>query len=304
MNPITAVMNWIKPIRFDGDNIPLWNRLEYSLRDKLLNGMITVLLVLIMLAILLPLYWMLSTALTPRAELFDFPVPLFPDNPTLDHFWKVIANSNFLVWYMNSLVVAIGVVLLTVFSATLGGYGLARLELPYKKTYARTILFGYMFPPILLAIPMFIFWRQLNIVNSHVGLILAETAISLPFSLWLMWQNFQRVPNSLEESALMAGATRFRAFVDIALPIAKPGMVAVGVFSFAVSWNQFTIPQVLMIDANHWVVVQGLFSFSKQHSILWGQLMAACFIVIIPPFLFVFFLQKYLLQGFRTGGVK
>ncbi|MFC6989703.1 carbohydrate ABC transporter permease [Haloplanus sp. GCM10025708] len=176
-------------------------------------------------------------------------------------------------------------------------------RLPQKRTFARTILFGYMFPAILLAIPMFIFWRQLGWINSFIGLIFADTAVSLPFSLWLMWKFFQTVPYSLEESAYMNGATRFRAFYEIALPMAKPGMVAVAVFSYAIAWNEFTIPSVLMVSSDKWVLTIGLYSFTVQNSILWGQLMAASAMTIIPSFLFVFFLQKYLLRGFRAGGI-
>jgi len=290
-------------LRMDGDNVPGWNELTYVQRRKILNGVLSVLLGIALFTVLFPLFWMFSTALRPSEALFDIPNPLLPANPTLDSFNDVIANSNFLIWYLNSIIVAAGVVSLTTITSTLAGYGLTRIEIPGKKTFSRIILFGYMFPAILLAIPMFIFWRQLGWIDSHIGLILAETAVSLPFSIWLMWKFFQTVPVSLEESAQMAGASRFRAFYEIALPMAKPGMVAIAVFSYAVSWNEFTMPSVLLVNNESWVLTLGLFSFTKQNQVLWSELMAASALTIIPSFLFVYFLQRYLLRGFRAGGI-
>lgn len=289
------------PRRVDGDQLPLWNRLSYERRSKIQRAVVLSLVGVAIAVVVLPVFWMFLTSFTPRSSLTQ--AHIIPDSLTTDHYRSVFGESQYFTWYANTLIVAGGVVFLTTVASTLGGYALARVDIPRKRTFARGILFGYMFPPILLAIPMFIFWRELGIINSLVGLILAETALSLPFSLWLMWQIFQTVPYSLEESARMAGATRFRAFIDVALPMAKPGMVAVGVFSFAIAWNQFTIPEVLMVDSKNWVIVQGIFSFSRQDTILWGEVMAASFLALIPSFLFVFFLQKYLLRGFKSGGV-
>lgn len=289
------------PRRIDGDQLPLWNRLSYERRSKIQRAVVLSLVGVAIAVVVLPVFWMFLTSFTPRSTLTQ--AHIIPDSLTTDHYRSVFGESQYFTWYANTLIVAGGVVFLTTVASTLGGYALARVDIPRKRTFARGILFGYMFPPILLAIPMFIFWRELGIINSLVGLILAETALSLPFSLWLMWQIFQTVPYSLEESARMAGATRFRAFIDVALPMAKPGMVAVAVFSFAIAWNQFTIPEVLMVDSKNWVIVQGIFSFSRQDTILWGEVMAASFLALIPSFLFVFFLQKYLLRGFESGGV-
>ncbi|MFC6825284.1 carbohydrate ABC transporter permease [Halopelagius fulvigenes] len=290
-------------LRLDGDNIPGWESLSYGARKRLLNKTADLLILFSVLIVVVPLFWMLSTSLRPTDTLFNLPTPILPQNPTLEAFDNVINNSNFTTWYFNSIIVAVGVVTLTTVTSTLAGYGLTRLDIPYKKTFARIILFGYMFPAILLAIPMFIFWRQLGWIDSHLGLVFAETAVSLPFGIWMMWKFFQTVPVSLEESAQMAGASRFRAFYEIALPMAKPGMVAVAVFSYAVAWNEFTMPTILLVNNESWVLTIGLFSFTMQNQVLWSQLMAASTLTVIPSFIFVYFLQKYLLRGFRAGGI-
>jgi len=255
-----------------------------------------------MIVVLFPIYWMLVTSITPSRDLFSVPTPLFPAEPTFQAYAQVM-QTDIPLWFFNTTYLSVGVVTLTTAAATLGGYGLARLDIPHKKTFARAILFGYMFPPILLSIPLFIFWRQLGILNSIPGVIFATMAATLPFSLWLMWQFFQTVPYSLEESAIVSGSTRFRAFIDVALPMAKPGMIAVAIYSFALSWGAFTIPTILLIDSEKWVLVQGLYRFTVQESVKWSQIMAAATLMVLPTILFVYFLQKYILRGFQASQV-
>lgn len=258
---------------------------------------------LVLAVIVLPIFWMFHTSVRPQSQIFIKSVQLIPKEISFVHYRTLLFDTNFLSFYWNSIVVSLGVVALTVTLSTLGGYGLARLDFRYKRRFARLVLFGYMFPAILLSIPMFIIWREINLTNSLLGLVLAETALSLPFSLWLMWQFFQTVPTSLEESAQIEGATRFQAFKDIALPLAKPGMIAVALFSYAISWNEYTIPKILMTEQAKWPLTVGLFTFSEGQRVFWGQIMAASMLIVVPAFVFVIFLRKYLLEGFRTTGV-
>lgn len=272
----------------------------YRRADQLRKAGFGVAVAIVLAAVLLPILWMFHTSVRPRNQIFIEAVNLFPQSLSLEHYQRLLFDSQFPTFYINSIIVAVGVVGLTVTLSTLGGYGLARLDFRYKRRFARLVLFGYMFPAILLSIPMFIIWRDLGLTNNLVGLILAETALSLPFSLWLMWQFFQTVPKSLEESAQIEGATRFQAFKDVSLPMAKPGMIAVALFTYAVSWNEYTIPKVLMSDRELWPLTLGLFTFSEGQRVFWGQIMAASVLIVIPAFIFVVFLRKYLLEGFRT----
>ena len=293
----------VPEVKLDGDNIPLWKDVPYKKRKKLGNFIVFLGGLVGIFVIIAPMYWMWRTAFTPPNQVYSNPTPLYPVDFTLQNFVLIFTEGLFPTWYMNTILYSLGVVAVTTFTATLAGYGLTRIDIPKKKSFARVILFGYMFPPILLAIPMFIFWRQIGLINSLLGLVFAQCAVSLPFGIWLMWKFFQTVPYSLEESAYVAGASRFRALYEIAMPLAKPGMVAVAVFSYAVAWNAFTIPNILLVDSNKWVLTLGLYSFTTQNQVIWGQLMAASAMTLIPSFLFVYFLQTYLLRGFRAGGV-
>lgn len=274
--------------------------ISYPMQRRIESVIKYILVAVVVFIFVFPMFWMLSSALRPTSQLYTNDPSLLPTSFDLVHFRTLIAESGYVTQYINSIIVATGVVTLTTVTSTLGGYGLSRIDIPYKIWFARSVLFGYMFPPILLAIPMFILWRSLDLLNSFPGLILAETAISLPFGLWLMWKFFDTVPYSMEESARMEGATRFRAFYEIALPMAKPGIIAVAVFAYAVAWNEYTIPKVIMSNPDKWVLTLGIEQLRETGRIFWGQVMAASVGILLPSFAFVFVLQKYILRGFRT----
>jgi len=272
--------------------------ISYHRRRQIKRWVQHALMAVALFVIVFPIYWTLSTSLRPTEVIQSLDLRLVSLQVTFDHYLFLLEETLFVDWFINSTLVALGVITLTVTFATLGGYGLARLDLPYKRGFARGVLVGYMFPPILLGIPMFIIWQRLGIINSRIGLILAETALALPFSLWLMWNFFQSVPYSLEEAAIMSGASRFRAFRDVALPMARPGVIAVIVYAFAVSWNEFTLAQILISDREKFVMTIGLETLINQNLVPWGPMMAASLVSIVPALLLVYFLQKYLIRGF------
>lgn len=278
-------------------------RISYRTKEKMWRYSLNLLMIICVFFLAFPLYWMIVTSFRPSSEIYADPSPLLPRSATFENYIIIFTQTNVPTFFINSTIVALGVVALTTTAATLGGYGLTRVDFPYKKSIARFILFGYMFPAILLSIPMYILWQELGILNSYIGLILAQTAITLPFSLWLMWKFFQTVPISLEESAQMAGATRFQAFYEIALPLAKPGITAIALFSFSISWGEYTIPKILMTETARWPLTVGLDTLVHQHAVVWEQIMAASVIMLLPAFVFVFFLQRSLIKGFRVGDV-
>lgn len=291
------------PAEYRG-SIPIWNSFEYDTRRMIKTGLKYLLLGVAAVVVFFPIFWMFNSALRPFGSTVTQSPALFTTELTVGNYYELLFETDFPLYFRNSVIVTTGVVVLTTTFATLGGYGLTRLDLPYKKAFARGILFGYMFPAILLAIPMFILWNQVGMTNSFIGLILAITARSLPFSLWLMWRFFLTVPYSMEESAQVAGASRFRAFVDVALPLAKPGIIATSIFSFAVAWGDYTFALIIMAD-------RALFPFTVglERSFLaggmfadWPLLMAGSSIAVIPPLLFVYFLQRYFLRGFSPAG--
>ncbi|WP_123624192.1 carbohydrate ABC transporter permease [Halorubrum sp. CSM-61] len=248
-----------------------------------------------------PIFWMAKAALQPRNELYDQTVYYLPQEITFENFRALLVDSQFLTFYANSIIVALGVVAVTIVTSTLAGYALTRVELPGKKRIAQTTIFSYMYPPILLVMPMFLLWYAVGMTNTYVGLILAQSALTVPFSIWLMWQFFQTVPISLEESAWMYGASRLRSFFGIALPMAKPGLIAVAIFAFAVSWNDFTMANILMQEPSMRTLPVGVLFFTESNAVDWGAILSASALIAVPPLLLVYFLQRYLLRGFRVA---
>lgn len=277
-----------------GDTVN-WKR-----RAQLRRVGLYVMMVLIAVYYLFPIYWVAKSSFQSLQALFsDMSLLWIPEEITLRNFEILIFETKFPYFYMNSLIVAVGVVLLTVVVSVLAGYALTRMDVPGKRSIANITIISYMYPPLLLVIPMFLLWYSVGLINTHVGLILAQSALTIPFSIWLMWQFFQTIPIRLEESAWMQGASRFRAFMTIALPMVKPGLIAVAIFSFATSWNDFTMANILMQEPTMRTLPVGVLFFTEQFNVDWGLILGSTLLISIPPFLLVYFLQTYLLRGFR-----
>jgi multiple sugar transport system permease protein len=244
-----------------------------------------------------PFYWMLLTSLTPREVLFRPPYKLFRLDLSLQNFRDLFFATDFLIYLKNSLIASSGAVVLNVVAATLAGYGLTRFDFWAKRKFAQGVLFSYMFPPMLMALPLYIILSALQMRNTYFGIILAHTSVSLPLNIWLMWQYFQIVPISLEEAAWVSGAGKFRAMREICIPSAMPGILSVALFAFALSWNDFTFAFILQTDKTMFTLPIGLSTFVEQTAIHWGMIMSSAVLVSIPTFAMVFFLQKYLIRG-------
>jgi multiple sugar transport system permease protein len=250
-----------------------------------------------------PTYVMVKSSFQPELTLFSGSFNWIPPAVTLDNFRELFGGTNFWTFYTNSIIAALGTMVISVTGATLAGYSLTRFSFPGKKRMAQSVLFSYMFPPLLLALPMFMIWQDLRLINSFPGIILAHSARSLPFDIWLMWKFFQTVPISYEESAWVYGAGRLRAMRDVAIPMALPGIIAVSIFSFAISWSDFTLANLLLTQETMKTLPIGMLGFIEQQAVNWGLIMTASFMMAVPAFLLVYFLQSYLLRGFSVGGL-
>jgi multiple sugar transport system permease protein len=256
---------------------------------------------LVALSMFFPVYWMAISSLKSDVELMSRDLSYVPTAPTLVNFDAVLRSTDFMVFFTNSIIAATGCIIITVVVSALGGYGLARAKMRGKIVIARVLLISYMLSPLMLAIPLYLIGRHLGILNTYFGLILSHLSMALPFAIWIMWKFFQAIPLSYEEAAWTDGASPLRALLDIVLPIAAPGMAAVAVFAFAVSWGDFTMAAILMPDSNMWTVSVGMMTFIDQHSVHWGMIMAGAVLVATPPVLLVYFLQRYLILGLRVG---
>jgi len=249
----------------------------------------------------LPIYWMFQSSLRTRASIQSGITQFFPTMSTFTiERYTILFNPVVRTYIVNSVIVTVGTVLLVVVISLISGYGLARFDYRFKVNFARILLTGYMFSAIVIGLPLFLIWKRVGLVNNPLGLILALSAGAMPFCVWVMWKYIQTIPSSLEESAWMAGASRWRGFVDIVLPQCAPGLIAVALFSFAIAWGDFTYAQILMPAQEAQTFPVGILRLINQgYATTWGDILAAGFFMSIPPLIFAYFLQSYLLKGFE-----
>lgn len=261
-----------------------------------------VIALLVVIFVLTPLYMMIVVAVqTPETLFSGGQLTLIPPALSLENFKTLINETATVSYFVNSVIITGASVLLSTVLAVVSGYSLTRYDLAGKSIIARVVLFSYMISPIVLAIPLYIIFFRLGLLNQYVSAVLAVTAISAPFSIWLMWQYFQNIPIAYEESAWTRGASRWRAARDIVLPLARPGYISVAIFAFAVAWNDYTMVKVVLNDQALYPLTVGSELIFQEVFVGWGEQMSMMLIMSFPPFLVAAFLQNYLLQGFNLG---
>lgn len=251
-----------------------------------------------------PILWMLLTAVKPNPEIFTG-TPVFIPSDILWQRFLAVLSGDFGLHLMNSVIVSFGTVSLSVIAAAMAGWVLARYRIPFKRYVLVLILGAQMFPFIVLLIPLFIVMRQLELLGTYSGLILAYLSFTTPLVVWILRGFFMSIPVDLEEVAMVDGATRVQAFRKIILPMALPGVAAASVFGFISAWNEFLF--ALSFNRNnpemHTLPVS-LQQFIGRDTTDWGMIMAASVIFTIPVVIFFLFTHKHMTQGMVMGAVK
>jgi multiple sugar transport system permease protein len=251
-----------------------------------------------------PLVWMAITALKPPAEVITYPPVIIPKEPTLRNFSKLFEESLILTFLRNSLVTAFASTVLSIVIGTMAAYSLTRFEYPGRNKFATVILLGYMFPPIVLIIPFFVWFKTLGLTDNYLGLIITYVALGLPFATWLLWAFVQSIPVELEEAAWIDGATRAQAVIHVIFPLALPGVIATSIFTFIVSWNEYLFALILMNTDPMKTLPVGLMDLLNRPMTDWGVIMAAGVVITLPALLFFIVTQNYLIKGWGAGAVK
>ena len=260
--------------------------------------------ILVVLVMGFPLYWMVKTSIEPPTTLFSPPYSYFPTTFSIENYRLLLFETYFLTFLKNSLIVGFFCTLITAVVSTLAGYGLTRFEFRGKKLIARGTLFSYMFPELMLGIPLYIIFDSLGLRNTYVGLVLAHASIGIPLGTWTMWQYFQIVPKSFEEAAWISGASRMKTLRQVVLPIAAPGIIAVSTFAFAFSWNDYTYAKIFQDDILMFTITTGINSFVERTAVHWGLIQAGSTLVTIPTLIIIIFLQKQLIESMAIGALK
>ena len=253
---------------------------------------------------LFPLYWLLKISVTPNKLLYSEGVRLWPSEFTWRNFELVITQSEFPIFFANSLTVSFSTAILTTLIATGAGYAFSRFNFAGKVAISAVLLITQMFPLVMVLAPIYKIMAPLGLTNSLLGLVLIYTAFNVPFATFLMQSFFDGIPRDLEESAMVEGCSRFGALRRVIVPLTLPGMAATLGFVFTAAWSELLFALMLISDTKVSTFPVGLLNFVSKFAVEWGQMMAAGVLALVPACLFFAFIQRYLVQGLTAGAVK
>ncbi|TYB96671.1 MAG: carbohydrate ABC transporter permease [Kosmotoga sp.] len=278
----------------------------------------TLILILLMVAVIMgaPFFWMVSSSLKPNSELFSWPPTLVPDNPTLQHYSDALSTLGFSRYFMNSIIVSGLSVAINLFFCSLAGYAFARLSFPYKTVIFLLLLSTMMIPIQVTLIPTFLIAKSFplaggnnifgaggtGLLNTYPGLLIPH--IMNAFGVFIMRQFYLQFPKELSEAARMDGAGEIKIFTKIFLPLGKPAMAALAIFTFTQSWDDFLWPLVITSDNTMRTMQLGLEVFKSRYTTNWGPLMAATSLSVIPVVIIFLLFQRYFTDTALTSGIK
>jgi multiple sugar transport system permease protein len=263
-----------------------------------------VLIAIYVVVALFPLFWLLKVSVTPNDILYTEGVRLWPSRTTLDHYYSVIRHSDFPIFFRNSVVVSTLTAILTTLIAAGAGYAFSRFVFAGKFWIVGLMLITQMFPLVMVIAPIFKLFAPLGLTNSLTGLVIIYTAYNVPFAAFLMQSFFDGIPKELEEAAMIDGATRFGALLQIVFPLTMPGIAATLGFVFTAAWSELLFALMMNSSTSVATFPVGLLTFVSKFSVDFGQMMAAGVLALIPVCCFFFLIQRYLVQGLTAGAVK
>jgi multiple sugar transport system permease protein len=251
-----------------------------------------------------PLYWMIITSLKEPRAVFQREGMLLALNPTLANYVYVIIKESALLWIKNSTIVASVSSGTAVLISALCAYSLVRIRYPGKQLVLRMIVLSYLIPYALLFIPLFVTFFELGFQNTRIGLILVYMSRSLPFMTWFLIGYIRSIPKELEEAAFVDGCRWLGVLFRIVLPLIMPGMIAVWIFGFTQSWNEYVMANLLITNPKLKTVALGLTHFLDSEAYAWGPLMSMSVLATIPTVLLYMFAQRFLVKGLTAGAIK
>jgi ABC-type glycerol-3-phosphate transport system permease component len=260
-------------------------------------------LALLVAASAFPVYWAVVASFTPEARLFQSP-SLFPRDLVLEHYRALFTERNFWIPIRNSLIVAGATTIICVTLGAFCAYALARLQFRGKVALLGFILAVGMFPQISVVSPLYLLLRSLHLINTYPGLVLPYLTFSMPLTVWLMVGFFRQLPAELEEAAMVDGASRFRAFWEVIVPLALPGIATTAILTFVYSWNEFLFALSFTLGPDRQTVPVAIALFRGMYQVPWGQILAAAVVATAPVTLLVLAFQRRIVQGLTAGAVK
>ncbi|QOV18862.1 carbohydrate ABC transporter permease [Blautia liquoris] len=271
--------------------------------EKTISAAAYIFLIIMVVISIFPFSYVLMTAFKTSEQIYD-PGQIIPTHITLRNFNQVIFKSNFIRYFLNSIFITLVTMGICMILSVMAAYGFTRYYIVGGEHIKMVILMTKMFPGILLCIPYYVIMKQLNLIDSYLGLILMYCSFTLPFAIWNTCAFFKTIPWELEEAARIDGCSRLRSFFSVIFYVAKPGLFVTSLFCFMSSWDEYMYASIFINTTLKKTIQVGMKDFIGQYSIDWGLLMAAVIISLIPILIFFAFVQNNLVEGLSSGAVK
>lgn len=278
---------------------------EAKTKSYLFGLLLWIVVGILLIFLLFPIYWMVVTSI--KANVFD--PTLLPAPATLDSYLKVVfqthdKTSEYWIQLFNSFIIAGGTIVITLIVSTFSAYALSRLKFRLHNMLSYTTLFTYIIPTSFLAIPFFILMLNYGLVDNLLAVIIATSTFATPYCIWVLAEYMSNIPVEIEESAMIDGASRFKIFTSIMLPLITPALVAIATYAFIYGWNEYLYVFVLISHTNKWNIPLAIGSMLTSDDVPWDVMTAMATIYSIPPVAFYYIFKKYMVAGLVKGAVK
>jgi multiple sugar transport system permease protein len=275
------------------------------LKDKQKNILLCFISVIIGCIMLFPIYWIVVSSFKSNAEIFASPPTFIPKVFTLKSYTDQFSDQNsLLISFLNSFKIATTSMILSCILAIPAAYGLARFKMRGKKLFIMSFLITQMLPVTLILTPMFLIYKNLNILDNAIAPIISDATISVPFVVLILRTYFLSLPKELEDSAKIDGCNTFSAFTKIMLPLSYPGIIMTAAFSFLFSWGDLVFSLTFLSTPGKRPMTADIYNFMGKYGIEWNKIMAYGVLLVLPVVLIFIFLQKYIVGGLTNGAVK
>jgi len=252
---------------------------------------------------LFPVLWVLLSSIKPPSEIRRSEITLFA-SPTLENYRKVLFDTNFPTWFLNSVIVAAFTMVIGIAMAASAGYALSRFNFPGKRGLMWVFLLTQMFPVAILIVPIYTIMANLGLIDTKASLVIAYCTVAVPFCAWMLRGYFDTIPRELDEAAALDGLGPFGTFYRVILPLARPGLAVTAFYTFLTAWGEVAYAIAFMQSDDHYTLGAGLQQFVPQFSPRWDLLTAGAVLITIPAAIVFFFAQKHLVAGLTAGGTK
>ncbi len=261
-------------------------------------------LVIITLIYLLPFFWMIGTSLKPDNELMVFPPRIFPESPDWSNYIKALNKFPFFMYLKNTAIITVFNLIGVVLSSSFVAYGFSKIKWKGRDFFFAVMMSTVMLPGVVTMIPVFMIYKHLGWLDTFLPLIVPAFLGGGAMNVFLVRQFFNTIPNDILEAAKLDGAGDFRIFYKIMLPLSKPVLALISLFTFTGSWNNYMGPLIYITSETKYPLALGMPMFMSRYGTFWNQAMAASALTILPTIIFFFFAQKYLIEGIKLSGLK